>query len=67
MDVLTYDKTRVKLVKGVDPKKNPVCDYINATFVNTPIPKEGTLSGRVGDAKLIACYGPKFNSVNAFW
>lgn len=48
-DIITYSKTRVKLVNGVDLNDKPEGDYINACFVNSPFS-----SSEKGDSKIIA-------------
>ena len=38
-DILTYGTTRVVLENGVGAVQDPVADYINACYVNSPFPK----------------------------
>ena len=57
IDILTYDKSRVRLVEGVDLKNSPESDYINACYVNSPL----------GIKKIIASQGPLPNTVKDFW
>jgi protein tyrosine phosphatase len=57
-DIITYDKTRVKLVNGVT--KVPE-EYINACYINSPF------SGAVGDRKIIASQGPLPQTTDHFW
>ena len=49
-DILTYKKSRVKLIRGVNLSDMPESDYINACYVNSPF--EGP--DGFGDKKIIA-------------
>lgn len=53
MDILCYDKTRVKL----DPPNSSGNDYINASFVD----------GYKHRNAYICCQGPLDKTVNDFW
>jgi protein tyrosine phosphatase len=49
-DILTYNKSRVKLIRGQVLSEVPESDYINACYVNSPFPGNDGL----GDKKIIA-------------
>lgn len=51
-DILTYNKSRVKLNKGVVLDQVPESDYINACYVNSPF--ENVEDKAKGDRKIIA-------------
>ena len=57
-DIITYLKSRVKLVTGADVDKNQASDYINACYINSPFGS---------DKKIIASQGPLENTVDHFW
>ena len=66
-DIVTYNKTRVKLQAGVGkPASSPIAEYINACYVNSPFDKVG--AGQYnGDAKIIATQGPLPETTDHFW
>lgn len=64
VDINVYNKTRVKLTNGVDKKKKPEGDYINACYINSPFILDGDIKG---DCKIIASQGPLPETVHHFW
>ena len=67
-DIFVYQSTRVKLKLGVANSANPVADYINACYVNSPFEKAGSHGSKVtGDRKIIAAQGPLNKTSNDFW
>ena len=67
-DIACYDFTRVYLQKGVDLRRMPVSDYINASYVNSPFEKSGSEGKMVnGDRKLILTQGPIPLTIDHFW
>ena len=59
IDIIAYEKTRVKLVAGVGENNTgkPGTEYINACYVNSPVLNK----------KIIASQGPLPATVNHFW
>jgi protein tyrosine phosphatase len=66
IDIITYNKSRVKLTNGVNHNVKPEGDYINACYVNSPFGVD-TGSKIQGDRKIIASQGPLGETVNHFW
>lgn len=66
VDIITYRKTRVKLENGVNLKKKPDGDYINACYINSPfiVENQGEITG---DTKIIASQGPLPETTDHFW
>jgi len=58
VDIITYNKSRVHLSKGVNLNEDPASDYINACYINSPF---------AGDRKIIASQGPLPNTLDHFW
>jgi protein tyrosine phosphatase len=64
-DILTYNKCRVKLERGVNLNEAPDSDYINACYVNSPF--ENVNDSAKGDRKIIASQGPLPKTTDQFW
>ena len=63
-DILTYHKSRVKLVRGLY-HNDKASDYINACYVNSPF--ENADGSDFGDKKIIASQGPLPQTTDHFW
>ena len=63
-DILTYNKSRVKLLRG-QHQGQVDSDYINACYVNSPF--ENADGSNYGDKKIIASQGPLPQTTDHFW